>query len=53
MELPDFDTLKELAATEPAQLDTILQQQIDELMARVGPEQQRRLLGLQFQIDGQ
>ncbi|BEE16611.1 hypothetical protein VAWG006_08640 [Aeromonas enteropelogenes] len=53
MELPDFDTLKELAATEPAQLETILQQQIDELMARAGPEQQRRLLGLQFQIDGQ
>ncbi|WP_042012783.1 DUF3135 domain-containing protein [Aeromonas fluvialis] len=53
MELPDFDTLKELAAKEPSMLDVILQQQIDQLMAQASPDLQRRLLGLQFKIDGQ
>ena len=53
MELPDFDTLKELAANEPSRLDAILEQQIDQLMAKASPEQQRRLRGLQFEIDGQ
>lgn len=53
MELPDFDTLKELATTEPARLDAILEQQIDQLMTRASPDQQRRLRGLQFKIDGQ
>ncbi|MGN5146807.1 DUF3135 domain-containing protein [Aeromonas veronii] len=53
MELPDFDTLKELAASEPSRLDAILEQQIDQLMARASPDQQRRLRGLQFKIDGQ
>ncbi|MFM5118377.1 DUF3135 domain-containing protein [Aeromonas veronii] len=43
MELPDFDTLKELAASEPSRLDAILEQQIDQLMARASPDQQRRL----------
>jgi polyhydroxyalkanoate synthesis regulator protein len=53
MELPDFDTLKELATTEPARLDAILEQQIDQLMTRASSDQQRRLRGLQFKIDGQ
>lgn len=53
MELPDFDTLKELAASEPSRLDAILEQQIELLMARASPDQQRRLRGLQFKIDGQ
>ena len=53
MELPDFDTLKELAASEPSRLDAILEQQIEQLMARANPDQQRRLRGLQFKIDGQ
>ncbi|MGH1409045.1 MAG: DUF3135 domain-containing protein [Aeromonas sp.] len=53
MELPDFDTLKKLASSEPSRLDAILEQQIDQLMARASPDQQRRLRGLQFKIDGQ
>jgi len=53
MELPDFDTLKELAANEPSRLDAILEQQIEQLMARASPDQQRRLRGLQFKIDVQ
>ena len=53
MELPDFDTLKELAASEPSRLDAILEQQIEQLMARANPDQRRRLRGLQFKIDGQ
>lgn len=53
MELPDFDTLKELAANEPSRLDAILEQQIEQLMARASADQQRRLRGLQFKIDGQ
>ncbi|PJG58762.1 DUF3135 domain-containing protein [Aeromonas cavernicola] len=53
MDLPDFDTLKALAITEPAQLDAILQQQLAQLMARADPEHKRRLLGVQFQIDCQ
>ncbi|WP_429057933.1 DUF3135 domain-containing protein [Aeromonas jandaei] len=53
MELPDFDTLKELAASEPSRLDAILEQQIEQLMARASPDQRRRLRGLQFKIDGQ
>ncbi|XEI32008.1 DUF3135 domain-containing protein [Aeromonas veronii] len=53
MELPDFDTLKELAAREPSRLDAILEQQVDLLIARASPDQQRRLRGLQFKIDGQ
>lgn len=37
MELPDFDTLKELAASEPSRLDAILEQQIHQLMAQRAP----------------
>lgn len=53
MDLPDFDTMKELAASDPSQLDAILEQQIEQLMAGVSPDRQRRLRGLQFQIDVQ
>ena len=53
MELPDFDTLKHWALAEPERLDALLHQQIEALIAQVGPEQQRRLRGLQFRIDCQ
>lgn len=53
MELPDFDTLKYWALTEPERLDALLHQQIETLIAQVGPERQRRLRGLQFRIDCQ
>lgn len=53
MELPDFDTLKHWALADPDRLDALLHQQIETLIAQVGPEQQRRLRGLQFRIDCQ
>ena len=53
MELPDFDTLRRLAVTEPERLDELLHQQIEGLIDRVCPEQQQRLRGLQFRIDCQ
>jgi hypothetical protein len=53
MELPDFDTLKHWALAEPERLDALLHQQIEALIAQVGPDQQRRLRGLQFRIDCQ
>ena len=53
MELPDFDTLKHWALADPKRLDALLHQQIDALVAQVGPERQRRLRGLQFRIDCQ
>lgn len=53
MELPDFDTLRHWALAEPQRLDALLHQQIETLIAQVGPEQQRRLRGLQFRIDCQ
>ncbi len=42
MELPDFDTLKYWALAEPERLDALLHQQIETLIAQVGPERQRR-----------
>ncbi|MFM5243794.1 DUF3135 domain-containing protein [Aeromonas media] len=53
MELPDFDTLKHWALAEPERLDALLHQQIEALIAQVGPDRQRRLRGLQFRIDCQ
>ncbi|MFG0835418.1 DUF3135 domain-containing protein [Aeromonas bivalvium] len=53
MELPDFDTLKRLAASEPQLLETLLYEQIEAVIASAGPDQQRRLRGLQFQVDCQ
>ena len=45
MELPDFDTLKHWALAEPERLDALLHQQIEALIAQVGPDRQRRLRG--------
>ncbi|EOD56381.1 DUF3135 domain-containing protein [Aeromonas molluscorum] len=53
MELPDFDTLKRLAATEPHLLETLLYEQIEAVIETANPDQQRRLRGLQFQVDCQ
>ena len=50
MELPDFDTLKHWALAEPERLDALLHQQIEALIAQVGPDRQRRLRGLQFRL---
>ena len=53
MDLPDFDTLKRLAETEPGRLDELLHQQVEALLEGVNPEWQRCLRGLQFRIDCQ
>ena len=52
-ELPDFDTLKELAEQDPKALEDLRQQFVDELIASASPDIQRRLRGIQFQIDAQ
>lgn len=53
MDLPDFDTLKRLAETEPERLDELLHQQVEALLEGASPERQRSLRGLQFRIDCQ
>ena len=53
MDLPDFDTLKRMAQTEPERLDELLHQQVEALLEGASPERQRSLRGLQFRIDCQ
>lgn len=53
MSLPDFDQLVELSRTDPEELESIRQSQVQKLIARASPEAQQRLRGLQFQIDAQ
>ncbi|GAB1256537.1 DUF3135 domain-containing protein [Aurantivibrio plasticivorans] len=52
-DLPDFDTLKNLAAEDPDALEALRQQHVDALISSAPAEHQRRLRGLQFQIDAQ
>jgi len=52
-ELPDFDTLKQLAEQNPKALEDLRQQFINDLINNASPDLQRRLRGLQFQIDAQ
>ena len=52
-ELPDFDTLKAMAEQNPQALEDLRQQFVNDLIANAPPAVQRRLRGLQFQIDAQ
>jgi hypothetical protein len=51
--LPDFDVLATMAQTDPAGLEALRQRLCEELIASAPPHMQRRLRGLQFQIDAQ
>lgn len=48
---PNIDKLIELATTNPDELEKVRQQEIDDLIAGAPEHMQRRLRGLQFQID--
>ncbi len=52
-ELPDFDTLKEMAEKDPQALEALRQQHVDALIESAPSNTRRRLRGLQFQIDAQ
>jgi len=51
--LPEFDTLVALARKDPARLEALRVQLCEELIASAPEATQRRLRGLQFQIDAQ
>ncbi|MGH1469570.1 MAG: DUF3135 domain-containing protein [Cellvibrionaceae bacterium] len=53
LELPDFDTLKDLAERDPEALEALRQQHVDSLIENAPARHQQRLKGLQFQIDAQ
>lgn len=53
MVLPDFDTLKNLAAADPQAFEALRLQHIEALITSAPESMQQRLRGLQFQIDGQ
>ncbi len=50
-QLPDFDTMLELAENNPHELEDIRKAAIEALISSAPVEMQRRLRGLQFQID--
>jgi len=49
--LPSFDELKKLAEQDPQQLEALRQQWVEETINDAPEKFQRRLRGLQFQID--
>jgi len=49
--LPGFDELKKLAEQDPERLETLRQQWVEETISDAPEQFQRRLRGLQFQID--
>ncbi len=51
LELPDFDTLCDLHTNNPEALEKLRKQLIDEAIDNTAPDFQRRLRGIQFQID--
>ncbi len=51
LELPGFDTLRYLAEHDPARLELLRRTLTEQLIARSPVESQRRLRGLQFQIN--
>ena len=51
--LPDFDTLKHMAQHAPEALSTLLHDEVEKLINSAPEHSQRRLRGLQFQIDAQ
>lgn len=52
-DFPNFDQLLKWAKEDPEQLERFRQQQIDSIINSAPEENQRRLRGLQFQIDAQ
>jgi len=50
-DLPDFDTLMEMAKNAPDQLESLRSEMIQEVIDDAEPEHQQRLKGLQFTID--
>ncbi|WP_317931537.1 DUF3135 domain-containing protein [Halioxenophilus sp. WMMB6] len=50
-ELPDFDTLAKLSKENPEAFERLRMQHINALLERAPSHMQRRLRGLQFQID--
>ncbi len=51
--LPDFNTLKQMAQQDPAGLERLRQEKINELIENAPNACRNRLRGLQFQIDSQ
>ena len=50
-QLPDFDTLMQMAKDDPQALEQLRQDSINELLDNAPANMRRRLEGLQFQID--
>ena len=50
-DLPDFDTLMEMAKNAPEKLESLRSEMIEEVINDAKPELQQRLKGLQFTID--
>lgn len=51
MELPSFEELRKLAEQNPEQLEALRQQMVEETINSAPQQYQRRLRGLQFQVD--
>jgi hypothetical protein len=51
VKLPSFDELKKLAETNPEQLEKLRAELIEDTISSAPQQYQRRLRGLQFQID--
>lgn len=52
-QLPPFDELLTMANEQPEQLEVLRQKMINEIIDQAKPQFQKRLRGLQFQIDAQ
>ena len=51
--LPCFDALRRMAREDPAGLEALRKRLVAEVIDGAGPEQRRRLEGLQFRIDAE
>ncbi|MEM9100964.1 MAG: DUF3135 domain-containing protein [Pseudomonadota bacterium] len=51
--LPDFDTLRHLAETQPQALESLYEKEFNAILSRRNTDGQRKLRGLQFKIDAQ
>lgn len=49
--LPNFDDLSELAKTSPTDFEALRSQLLHEMIEKANPNTQRRLKGLQFQVE--
>lgn len=50
-QLPDFDTLMELAEKDPAAFDQLKAEAVEDTISSASADSQRRLRGLQWQVD--